>query len=108
MNIGADGFVEVASLSQLPDRGKLTLEIDDRFVVLVRLGDDVYCLDDVCTHDGGPLGEGELEEHCLVCPRHGAKFDVRTGDAITMPATESTMVHQVRLDGDRVYVRLGD
>jgi 3-phenylpropionate/trans-cinnamate dioxygenase ferredoxin component len=108
MNLGSDGFVEVACLSQLPDRGMLSLEIDDRFVVLVRLGDDVYCLDDVCTHDGGPLGEGELEDHCLVCPRHGAKFDVRTGEAMTMPATESTLVHQVRLDGDRVWVRLGD
>lgn len=54
------------------------------------------------------LGDGELIDHCLVCPRHGAHFDVRTGDAVTMPATEPTVAHEVRVTGDEVFVRLKD
>ncbi len=69
-----DGFQVVADLSQLPDPGKITLEVNGRVVVLVRTDGDVYCIDDVCTHDGGTLGDGELEDHCLVCPRHGASL----------------------------------
>ena len=72
-----------------PDPGKQLMEVDDRLVVLIRTGDSFFCLDDVCTHDGGTLGEGELEEDALCCPRHGAKFDIKTGEALSMPATES-------------------
>jgi 3-phenylpropionate/trans-cinnamate dioxygenase ferredoxin component len=103
-----EDFVDVGRLSELPPSGTQTIELDDRFLVLVRLGTEVFCLDDVCTHDGGPLGEGELEDACLVCPRHGAKFDVRTGKAVTMPATEPTATHQVKIDGDRILVKLSD
>jgi 3-phenylpropionate/trans-cinnamate dioxygenase ferredoxin subunit len=99
-------FVPVAKLSELTGTRKLSLEVEDHFVVLVELEGAVYCLDDVCTHDGGPLGEGEIEGNCLVCPRHGAKFDIRTGAAVCMPATEPTGVHEVRVEGDQIYVRL--
>lgn len=85
-----------------------TLEVHDRFVVLVRYGREVYGIEDLCTHDGGTLGDGQLEGYCLVCPRHGAKFDVRNGHAMCMPATENTPSHDVRIDGDRVLIRLRD
>lgn len=106
MSIENEGFVLVAKFSELSDNSKRCVEIDDHFVVLVRIGNDIFCLDDVCTHDGGTLGDGELIDHCLVCPRHGAHFDVRTGDAVTMPATEPTIAHEVRVTGDDVFVRL--
>ena len=67
-----------------------------------------YAIDDVCTHDGGPLGEGQLEGFTIACPRHGAKFDVRDGRALTMPATKPTVAHEVKVEGDDVYVRLND
>lgn len=102
------GFQFVAKLSEIPEPGKITIELQDRMLVLVRIAGAVYCLDDVCTHDGGTLGDGELEGNCLVCPRHGAHFDVRNGDAVSMPATEATQSHQVRVvDGD-VLVRLAN
>ncbi len=101
-------FQPVAKTSDLPSAGKLCLELDDRYIVLVRLADDFYCLDDVCTHDGGTLGEGELQQNCLVCPRHGARFDVRTGEAVSMPATEPTGSHEVRIEGDTILVKLSD
>ena len=99
-------FVPVARVGDVVDPGKTTLEIGDRLVVLIHAGGDWYCIDDVCTHDGGPLGEGPLEGDTIACPRHGAKFNIRTGEALTMPATEPTAVHEVRIDGDRVLVRI--
>ena len=86
----------------------MLVEVDDRLVVLFHVEGQVYCIDDVCTHDGGPLSEGVLDGTSIACPRHGAKFDVCTGKALSMPATEATVAHQVKLDGDDVLVRIND
>ncbi len=101
-------FVRVASVQDLPDPGKVSLEVDDRQVVLFHASGTFYCLDDVCTHDGGPLSDGELNGHQISCPRHGAKFDIRTGAALTMPATVPTVMHEVKVTGDDVFIRLND
>jgi len=101
-------FVKVASAADLPDPGKMTLELDDRYVVLIHTQGKYYCIDDMCTHDGGPLGDGPLEGLHLCCPRHGAQFDITTGQPLTMPATEPTAVHEVKLDGDDIFVKLND
>lgn len=99
-------FIPVCRLSELQIAVPRTFEIEDRFVVLVRYDDGVYCVEDVCTHDGGTLGDGELDGHCLVCPRHGAKFDVRTGEAVSMPATEPTAKFDVKIEAETVSIRL--
>ena len=101
-------FVRVAAVGDIPDPGKETIEVDDRLVVLVHVGGQFFCIDDVCTHDGGPLGDGELDGCEISCPRHGARFDVRTGKALTMPATEDTMTHHVRVVDGAVWVRVTD
>jgi len=101
-------FIKVAKTNEIPDPGKQVVEVDDRLVVLFHVGGQFYCLDDVCTHDGGPLGEGQLEGTQVACPRHGAWFDIRSGEAISMPATEATASHEVRVvDGD-IFVKLID
>ena len=81
-------FVPVAKTSEIPDPGKLLVEVDDRLVVVIHAAGRWYALDDVCTHDGGPLSEGPLDPAAdtLACPRHGAKFDIKNGAALTMPA----------------------
>ncbi|MCE9546766.1 MAG: non-heme iron oxygenase ferredoxin subunit [Planctomycetia bacterium] len=99
-------FVPVAKVSDIPDPGKITVEVGEEIVVLFHVGGKYYCIDDVCTHDGGPLGDGELEGCQIACPRHGAKFDIRTGKALTMPATQDTRTHEVKVDGQTVLVRL--
>jgi 3-phenylpropionate/trans-cinnamate dioxygenase ferredoxin subunit len=101
-------FVPVAKVSEIPDPGRQLVEVDECLVVLIHVGGQFYALDDVCTHDGGPLGEGQLEDSTIACPRHGAKFDIRTGAALTMPATRPTVVHDVKVQGDTVLVRLRD
>src|SRR4051794_14279442 len=101
-------FVFVANTSDIEDPGKLLVEIGERLVVLIRAAGHFYALDDVCTHDGGPLSDGPLDpEHgTIACPRHGAKFDGKTGAALTMPATKATKAHGVKLVGDKIFVRL--
>jgi 3-phenylpropionate/trans-cinnamate dioxygenase ferredoxin subunit len=99
-------FIKVAAAADIPDPGKQLIEVDDRLVVLFHVGGSFYCLDDVCTHDGGPLGEGDLCGFEIACPRHGAKFDVRDGKALTMPATEDTVAHDVKVEGGSVFVRI--
>jgi len=99
-------FVPVAKTSELSDPGRTLLEVEDRIVVLLKVGGEYFCIDDVCTHDGGPLSEGRLENHAIACPRHGAKFDIRTGKALTMPATVDTAAHEVKVEGDTILVRL--
>ena len=101
-------FVQAAKVSDIADPGKLMLEVDDRLVVLLHIDGQFFCMDDVCTHDGGPLGEGQLCGHDLACPRHGAKFDVRNGAVLTMPATEATIVHEVKIEADNVFVRIDE
>ena len=99
-------FVRAAKLSELDATDRLLVEVDDRIVALFKVDGEVFCIDDVCTHDGGPLSDGKLENHTIACPRHGAKFDIRTGKALTMPATEDTLAHQVQVRDGWVWVKL--
>jgi len=101
-------FIPVAKIDEIPDPGRKVLELDDAFVVLFHVDGQFFCIHDVCTHDGGPLGEGHLCGHEIACPRHGAKFDICTGRALTMPATEDTVVHEVKVEGDNVYVKISE
>ena len=101
-------FAYACKLSELKPNVPLPCEVNDRFVVLAMLDGKIFCIEDICTHDGGTLGDGEMDGNCLVCPRHGAKFDFRTGDAMCMPATEGTLSHEVEIRGDEVFVQLKD
>ncbi len=101
-------FTPVAKKTALADPGSMLVEVGGRLVVLLHVDGQFYALDDVCTHDGGPLSSGTICDGAIVCPRHGAKFDVRTGAAITMPATQPTTAHTVRLEGDDILVKLAE
>jgi 3-phenylpropionate/trans-cinnamate dioxygenase ferredoxin subunit len=103
-------FVPVAKTSEVPDPGKTLVEVGERLVVLIHAAGHWYALDDICTHDGGPLSEGPLDGRggTIACPRHGAKFDFKSGAALTMPATRPTQAHEVKVEGEQVLVRLRD
>jgi 3-phenylpropionate/trans-cinnamate dioxygenase ferredoxin subunit len=101
-------FVKVAERKELPPGGKMLAEVDGRPIALFNVDGTYYAIDDVCTHDGGPLAEGELRGAEIQCPRHGARFDVRTGKALCLPAFEPVTTHRVELRGDAIYVALDD
>ena len=101
-------FIKFAKVDDLEDPGKTILEVSDRIVVLVKANGLFYCIDDVCTHDDGPLSDGELDGHDLICPRHGARFDVCTGKAKSLPATRPTACHQVKVENGAVFVKVSE
>ena len=100
-------FVRVADVSDLSDPGKLLAEVDGEVIALFHVDGRFYAIDDVCTHDGGPLVDGELVGYKIACPRHGAKFDIRTGAALSMPAVRPTRAHAVKVEHGGVWVALG-
>ncbi|MBN1466187.1 non-heme iron oxygenase ferredoxin subunit [candidate division KSB1 bacterium] len=75
-------------------------------IVVVRDGDELYALRDQCTHEEYPLSEGWLEDGCLFCPMHGAKFDLRTGAALSLPAYEDVATFPVRVREGMVEVKM--
>jgi 3-phenylpropionate/trans-cinnamate dioxygenase ferredoxin subunit len=99
-------FVKVATRAELPIGGKLLVEVDGRAIAVFNVDGTYYAIDDVCTHDGGPLAEGELMGCEIECPRHGARFDVRTGKPLCMPAIEPVAVHATEVRGDDIYLAL--
>jgi 3-phenylpropionate/trans-cinnamate dioxygenase ferredoxin subunit len=88
--------------------GKITLhELNGKRIALCNVNGRFYAIDDVCTHDGGPLDQGELEGDLVECPRHGAKFDVTTGKAVVLPAVRPVQTYPVQVEGDDVRVDVG-
>ncbi|MFM7183605.1 MAG: Rieske 2Fe-2S domain-containing protein [Planctomycetota bacterium] len=106
MSVPMPDFVRVIDVAELPDPGKTLVDVDGDMIALFHVGGAFYAIDDVCTHDGGPLADGELRDHKIACPRHGAKFDIRTGAALSMPAVRPTRAHDVKVEGGGVWVRL--
>ncbi|NCY03841.1 MAG: non-heme iron oxygenase ferredoxin subunit, partial [Planctomycetia bacterium] len=100
-------FVRVAAVTDVPDPGRMLVEVDGDVVALFHVDGRFYCIDDVCTHDGGPLVDGELSGFKVACPRHGAKFDIRTGAALSMPAVRATRAHAVKVEDGGVWVAPG-
>lgn len=97
-------FLEIAPLSELPTGERLFLEIEGRAIVLFNIAGQVFAIGDVCTHDNGPLGDGEVEEGEVVCPRHGARFDLRTGQANGLPAVVDIPAYPVRVVDGMIQV----
>jgi metal-sulfur cluster biosynthetic enzyme/nitrite reductase/ring-hydroxylating ferredoxin subunit len=96
----------VVDVNEVPDPGKTLVDVDGEMIALFHVQGAWYAIDDVCTHDGGPLADGELRDFRIACPRHGAKFDIRTGAALTMPAVRATRAHDVKVEDAAVWVRL--
>jgi 3-phenylpropionate/trans-cinnamate dioxygenase ferredoxin subunit len=99
-------FIKVAARADLPPGGKMVIDVDGRPIALFHVDGGVYAIDDVCTHDGGPLADGKLTGCLIECPRHGARFDVRTGHPMSMPAFEPVTRHTVEVRGEDIFVAL--
>ena len=99
-------FFEIAQLSDIPNGKRIFVEVDGDPIVVFNIGGEFFATDDLCTHDDGPLGEGKLNDYKIMCPRHGAEFDVRTGEVVTLPANENIEVYPVRIVGEMIEIGL--
>jgi len=102
-------FERVASVDEIPPEGRLSIFVDDIPALLVRFGDEFFAVEDVCSHDRQPLTNGAVGADCsIICPRHGAKFNLRTGAAMCMPAIEPIATFEVQIRDGEVFARARD
>lgn len=97
-------FVAVAGVDEVPNGERLFIEIDGTPIVVFNIAGEYFAIADSCSHDDGPLGEGDLVDHQVECPRHGARFDLRTGEALTLPAVVDIPAYPVRVEGGEILV----
>jgi len=99
-------FVPVAKVSELSP-GQMKMVVADRErLLLVNMAGTFYVISDTCGHDWAPLSRGKLEGHVIVCPRHFARYDVRTGQLLSGPLADDVPIYEVRIEEDTVYVKL--
>ncbi len=97
-------LIKVATLSDVPPGTCRQVDAGGRPVAVFNVGGTIYAIGGRCTHRGGPLGEGELDEAVVTCPWHGAQFDVTTGQVVGSPAAESVPAYKVVVDGEDIMV----
>lgn len=98
-------WVDVVAENALAVGEHLVVDVEGVDVAIFKLEDGFYALEDVCTHDGAEIASGELDGDELICPRHGARFCVRTGEVKTAPAYEDIASFEIKLEESRVKVR---
>lgn len=98
-------WVGVAREGDLKPGEMRTVDVDGAQIAVFNLQGQYYALEDVCTHDGGVLTGGEIEGDQIICPRHGARFCIKTGAALTAPAYEPTATFPVRVENGEVQVK---
>ena len=101
-----DDWIRVAPLEELPDGRGVRVEALGHRVAVFRVGSDVYALADRCSHAEASLAEGDVFEDEVECPRHGAAFDLTTGEARTLPASKPQQKYEVKITGGDVYLAL--
>jgi 3-phenylpropionate/trans-cinnamate dioxygenase ferredoxin subunit len=98
-------WIDLGGADALTAGARLNGEVDGYYVQVVRVADALYAYEDRCTHDDSPLDEAEIDGTEVICPRHGARFCLRTGAALTPPAYEPLRVFEVRERAGRIEVR---
>ena len=101
-------WLDVASTTELTPGTRRVVDMDGVAVAVFNLDGEYFAIQDICPHDGGELANGELEGEVIVCPRHGARFSVRTGEVLGPPAYEDIRTFAVRVADGRVQVMLSD
>ena len=102
-NVTAD-FVTVATTDEVKPGERIIIEFGRTWVAIFNVDGSYYAIEDVCTHDDGPVAEGELRGCVIECPRHGATFDIRTGKVLSAPALVDVPTYAVQVKGNEVQI----
>jgi 3-phenylpropionate/trans-cinnamate dioxygenase ferredoxin subunit len=103
-----DGYVAVATTAEIPAGAHKIVDAGEQSIVIFNADGEYYALINECSHDNGPLGEGLVYDHEIMCPRHGARFDFRTGKVLSFPAVADVSAYSVKVEGDKILVKLHD
>lgn len=99
-------FVSAAKVGEIPDGGGKCIEVEGRRIAVFHMGGEYFAIDDACTHHEAPLSEGSISGEEVVCPWHGATFELRTGKCTGLPARKDVSRYNVRVQGDQVEVEV--
>ena len=97
-------FVDFAPVSELPNGERLFVEIEGKPLVIFNIAGQFFSIADICSHDDGPVGEGDIEGYTITCPRHGGEFDVQTGKATQLPAVVDIPAYPVKVVDGMIQV----
>lgn len=97
-------FVKVASANEIAPGHGMLVTVKGRDIALFNVDGNFFALSNACTHEEGPLAEGEISGHEVICPWHGAKFDVRTGEVLGPPAYDAVTRYDVRVTGGDIEI----
>ena len=102
------GWLDVAGIDELGPGSRRVVDVDGVAVAVFNLDGEYFAIQDICTHDGGELANGKLEGEVIICPRHGARFSIKTGAVLGPPAYEDVRTYPVRVAEGRVLLMLPD
>ena len=97
-------YVEIVPASELPNGERLFFEIEGKPIVIFNIAGQLFSIGDICSHDDGPVGEGDIEGFNITCPRHGGEFDLQTGKAVQLPAVVDIPAYPVRVVDGMIQV----
>jgi len=101
-------FVKAANIGDIPDESAVCVNVEGKRIALFHVGENFFAVDDTCTHEEASLSEGTLylddEEPQVECPKHGAIFEISTGQVLTLPAVKSVRSYETKVEGDAVLV----
>jgi 3-phenylpropionate/trans-cinnamate dioxygenase ferredoxin component len=101
-------FIKACDEKEIPEGRAKIFEINNRPIAIARWEGKIYALDNICTHDGGSLGEGDLVKGQIQCPRHGARFELKTGQVTRMPAVFGIGIYEVKIENGEIMVAIPD
>jgi len=101
-------YIAIADAGDIAEGKVISVATDYGDIAITRLEGQVYAFEDVCTHDGACISTGKTEGCVIICPRHQAKFDMRTGEVLAFPATSPIIVYPVRINGNMVEIEVED
>jgi 3-phenylpropionate/trans-cinnamate dioxygenase ferredoxin subunit len=97
-------FKKAANVADIPSGQVRVVEVGEEEIALCNVGGEFFAIANLCTHDEGPLGQGEVMDHQVECPRHGARFDVRSGQVKALPAVRPIPTYEVKVEEGEVFV----
>ena len=99
-------FIPVATVDEIQPGERLIFDIDGDPIAVFNINGEYFAIMDICSHDDGPVAEGPLHDHQIECPRHGARFDVRNGQVLSLPAVVDIPAYPVRIEGEDILLGL--
>jgi 3-phenylpropionate/trans-cinnamate dioxygenase ferredoxin subunit len=99
-------LIKAAKASEINPGDRKIIEVDGAFIAVFNVGGQYYAIEDVCTHDDGPVAEGDLDGFEIECPRHGARFDIRDGRVLRFPAITPVRSFKVTVEGDDLLLNI--